>query len=77
MVESTLSLTSICSRSVSNKLPQHRAESRNAFADVFLARVAEADAHFVIRFAPGRVGGVTNFARHIEHVVFQRGLKNL
>jgi hypothetical protein len=33
----------------SNQLRQHFSQPRNSFADVFLARTAEADAHFVIR----------------------------
>ena len=61
----------------SNKLPQHRAQPPDAFADVRLAGAAEADAHFVIRFATCRIVGVTEFTGNIEHVVFQRGLKQL
>ena len=59
--------------SASNKFLQHLAQPRNSFADVFLARAAEADAHFVVRLGARRIVGVAQFAGNVEHVVLQRG----
>ena len=55
------------------KFLQHLAQPRDSFADVFLARAAEADAHFVVRFCTCRVVGVAQFAGNVEHVILQRG----
>ena len=51
-------------------------QPRNSFADVFLARAAEADAHFVVRFGARRIVGVAQFAGNVEHAALQRGLKH-
>src|ERR1017187_4558346 len=53
----------------SNKFLQHLAQPRNSFADVFLVRAAEADAHFVVRLGARRIVGVAELAGNVEHVV--------
>ena len=55
----------------SNKLLQHLAQPRDSFADVFLVRAAEADAHFVVRLGARRIIGVAKFSWNEEHIVFQ------
>src|SRR2546427_6942534 len=57
------------------KMLQQATQTLNPLADVRLCRAAEAQAHFVVWFATGRIVGITQFARHVDHVPLQGGLE--
>ena len=63
-------------RLLGSQTAQHFPQAGDSLADVRLARVAKAQAHFMVWFAPRRIGGVAKFARHIQNVLRERSLEH-